>query len=205
MRFLIPLIILLAASISMADDDALKMFSERLAPLAEIRTVQADYIQTRKIKSLDLSLKITGAMALEKNGRLFWHAKSPLSCISIISEDSLRQWDAETGKVITISATRFPWLKFIYSSMSEWMSGDLEKLKNNFQIEVKDDYTLVLVPQQKMFAEFIAKAEIKFSPKYDSIAEMTFFERNGDVLHFEYNNTFVNQNIPEEKWILLPK
>lgn len=204
MRFLTFILAICCVQAVFADDTLAK-FSERLAPLAECRTVQADYVQTRKIKSLDMDLVITGSMALEKNGRLAWHAKVPLACVSIISADSLRQWDAETNQIITVSASRFPWLKLIYSSMSEWLSGDIEKLGNNFTVTIKDKYTLELLPKQDFFSKFVAKVEISFTPTYDAVKTMTLFENNGDILHFEYKNIIINQNIPETRWLLPPK
>lgn len=204
MRFLILILALLCVQTVVAGD-TLAQFSERLAPFAKWQTVQADYVQTRKIKSLDLNLVITGSMVLEKNGRLLWHAKSPLPSMVIISADSLRLWDAETNQVTTVSASRFPWLKLIYSSMSEWLSGDIKKLENSSRITIKDKHTLELVPEQEFFLKFVSKVEISFTSAYDAVKTMILFENNGDILHFEYKNIILNQTIPESRWLLPPK
>ncbi|MDD2478470.1 MAG: outer membrane lipoprotein carrier protein LolA [Victivallaceae bacterium] len=204
MRFLILILALLCVQTVVAGD-TLAQFSERLAPLMECQTVQADYVQTRKIKSLGIDLVINGSMALEKNGRLLWHSKSPLSSIIIISADSLRLWDAETNQVTTVSASRFPWLKLIYSSMSEWLSGDIKKLENSSRITIKDKHTLELVPEQEFFLKFVSKVEISFTSAYDAVKTMILFENNGDILHFEYKNIILNQTIPESRWLLPPK
>ena len=70
-------------------------FREKLAAnLGKVETVEAAFIQNRRLKSLDMTLAITGRLALEKGKRMAWLVREPMRYMCVISEQGLAQWDA---------------------------------------------------------------------------------------------------------------
>lgn len=210
MRCLIIALLLILATVCRSQtDDATSMdwkaFSVKLQPLAGIRTVQAEYRQTRLLKSMDFTFEIRGHMSQEQGRRLLWAASTPLHSVCIFEADSFRQWDAETNKVTTLSGKDMPWLKLLFQYQSSWLSGDLATLTADFKMEVLDSQTLQLIPRRQEFTMFFSVIEIQFRKEYDAVAKITFNEQNGDSMTMEFFNIKNNQSIPEQVWVLPPK
>ena len=208
---LCPLSLLRAADTAVAATAApptlatLAEFAAWLRPLAAVRSVQAEYRQTRLLRSLNFSLSIHGHMAQEQGRRLLWATTSPMRSTCIFSEDSFQQWDAETGKVKSLSAADMPWLKVLFNCQKQWLSGDLDALATDFSIEPLDDHTLRLTPRRQEFQLFFTQIEMRFRPSYDAIARLVFSEKNGDSMQMDFFNIRNNEPIPEQLWMLPPK
>ena len=205
---LCPLSLLRAADTAVAATAApptLAEFAAWLRPLAAVRSVQAEYRQTRLLRSLNFSLSIHGHMAQEQGRRLLWATTSPMRSTCIFSEDSFQQWDAETGKVTSLSAADMPWLKVLFNCQKQWLSGDLDALAADFSIEPLDDHTLRLTPRRQEFQLFFTQIEMRFRPSYDAIARLVFSEKNGDSMQMDFFNIRNNEPIPEQLWMLPPK
>ncbi|NLE55046.1 MAG: outer membrane lipoprotein carrier protein LolA [Lentisphaerae bacterium] len=205
---LCPLSLLRAADTAVAATAApptLAEFAAWLRPLAAVRSVQAEYRQTRLLRSLNFSLSIHGHMAQEQGRRLLWATTSPMRSTCIFSEDSFQQWDAETGKVTSLSAADMPWLKVLFNCQKQWLSGDLDALATDFSIEPLDDHTLRLTPRRQEFQLFFTQIEMRFRPSYDAIARLVFSEKNGDSMQMDFFNIRNNEPIPEQLWMLPPK
>ena len=57
------------------------LFSAGIAAGEMPAVVQADFIQTRFLKDLEMEIRITGSMVYERNGRIRWEVKDPVkSC-----------------------------------------------------------------------------------------------------------------------------
>jgi len=205
---LCPLSLLRAADTAVAAPPTLATLAEFAAwlrPLAAVRSVQAEYRQTRLLRSLNFSLSIHGHMAQEQGRRLLWATTSPMRSTCIFSEDSFQQWDAETGKVTSLSAADMPWLKVLFNCQKQWLSGDLDALATDFSIEPLDDHTLRLTPRRQEFQLFFTQIEMRFRPSYDAIARLVFSEKNGDSMQMDFFNIRNNEPIPEQLWMLPPK
>jgi len=205
---LCPLSLLRAADTAVAATAApptLAEFAAWLRPLAAVRSVQAEYRQTRLLRSLNFSLSIHGHMAQEQGRHLLWATTSPMRSTCIFSEDSFQQWDAETGKVTSLSAADMPWLKVLFNCQKQWLSGDLDALATDFSIEPLDDHTLRLTPRRQEFQLFFTQIEMRFRPSYDAIARLVFSEKNGDSMQMDFFNIRNNEPIPEQLWMLPPK
>ena len=204
MRYLIAvLLFLITACPALADD--LQAFSAKLAPLAGIRTVQAEYRQIRLLKSMNFTFEICGHLYQEQGRRLLWAVSTPLHSVSIFEANSIRLWDAETNKVTTLSGNDMPWLKLLFEYQNSWLSGNLASLTADFEIEVADAQTLRLVPKRQEFTMFFSAIEIRFRKEFDAIEKLTFSEKNGDSMTIEFSNIKNNQTIPEQTWVLPPK
>ncbi len=209
MHYLIVVVwLLLIAPPALADKTAapsLAEFAAKLQPLTQNRTVQAEYRQNRNLKSMNFTFEIRGYMYQEHGRRLAWATSTPLRSVCIFSVDSFKQWDAETNKVTSLSASEMPWLKMIFEYQVKWLSGDLEALTADFTITPLDSHTLRLAPKRQEFTLFFSELEIRFRPGYDALEQILFREKNGDSMTLEFFNIKNNAAIPEQIWALPPK
>lgn len=172
------------------------------ANLKELRTFQAKFTQKKRIGSIGAELAATGEIALDRaSGRMAWRVRTPIHYLCLISETSLTQWDADSGKTIRLDAGKNPSLKLLLGSMKNCFSGNFDEMEKDFTITLPDAKTIRLIPREgTAAAQFVAKLEFTPSPKAESIERVAIYETCGDVTRIEYRNIRINQEIPAEKW-----
>jgi len=171
------------------------------ANMEKLRTFQADFIQRKKIASMNHTMTIEGEIALDKSGRMAWRVLKPIRYVCLISGDSLTQWDADSDRTIRLDTAKNPALKVLLQSMTDYFSGNFKRMEKDFQITSPSPDTIRLVPHSgSMTARFIRKLEFQFSPDASCIAQVYIFENSGDATEIEYRNIRINQPIPETTW-----
>ncbi|MBP5670895.1 MAG: outer membrane lipoprotein carrier protein LolA [Victivallales bacterium] len=176
----------------------LEEFAEKLKPLAQNKSVQADFTQTRHLEDLDFDMVINGEFAQEAGSRLAWITKKPLHSICLITPQDMKFWDGETKKTTTLAANKYPWIQLIFKLQSQWMNGDLLALKQDFTIEIVDDHTIKLTPLATAIQMFFKEITIHFNAKYDAVENVVFKEKTDDLITLEFENVVNNQTIPEK-------
>ena len=179
--------------------------SARFRKIADYRTIRADFIQTRFLSELEMKIEIRGEMISEKNGRLRWLVRSPVKSISLIGADELKHWDGETGKLAVIQQSRFPWLAVLRDCMNDWLSGDPERLRTGFELQVKDAHTLRLLPKAAQLKTIFKAVEIRADAKFDAIETITIEETSGDRLEIRFVSVRKNPVLTEKIWRLPPE
>lgn len=199
------LIALLAASTACAAPPSAQFREKLAANLGKVETVEAAFIQNRRLKSLDMTLAITGRLALEKGKRMAWLVREPMRYMCVISEQGLAQWDGDSGEVLKLSAKRIPWLRLIYGSLSGWLSADLDALEKEFTVETSGERSLRLTPLDAgFFKEYVKTVEFEFGPGLDRVERLRIVEKNGDEMEIVFRDVVNNQPIPGERWQLPP-
>lgn len=178
-------------------------FAEKLKPLASQDSISADFIQTRHIANLNFDMKFQGRMLQQISRHLKWETLKPVHTIYVISRDSFMLWDAATKKSTVLNAEKMPWIPVMFNMQAQWMQGNLEAIRKNFVIEVKDDHTLQLKPNTKMAVQM--DISITFSDDYTYIRTMVFTEASGDYTRLEFSNFHCNAAIEESEWTLPQK
>ncbi|MCR4573859.1 MAG: outer membrane lipoprotein carrier protein LolA [Lentisphaeria bacterium] len=176
----------------------LEEFAEKLKPLAQNKSVQADFTQTRHLEDLDFNMVINGEFAQEAGSRLAWITKKPLHSICLITPQDMKFWDGETKKTTTLAANKYPWIQLIFKLQSQWMNGDLLALKQDFTIEIVDDHTIKLTPLATAIQMFFKEITIHFSSTFNAVDKVVFREKTDDLITLEFENVINNQTIPEK-------
>lgn len=74
--------------------------------MAGIKTIKTDFIQEKELAVFKQKVVLKGTVYIEKPARLAWHVYSPVKYVMIMSEDTISQWDEDTGKVQKISLSK---------------------------------------------------------------------------------------------------
>ena len=177
---------------------SLEEFAEKLKPLAQNKTVQAVFTQTRHLEDLDFDMVINGEFAQEAGSRLVWITTKPLHSICLITPQSMKFWDGETKKTTTLATDKYPWIQLIFKLQSQWMNGDLLSLKEDFSIDVLDDRSIKLTPLAAAIQMFFKEITIHFNSTYNAVEKVVFREKTDDLITLEFENVVNNQTIPEK-------
>ena len=176
----------------------LEEFAEKLKPLAQNKTVQADFTQTRHVEDLDFDMVISGKFAQEAGSRLAWITTKPLHSICLITPQSMKFWDGETKKTTTLAVGKYPWIQLIFKLQSQWMNGDLLALKQDFAIEIIDDHSIKLTPLAAAIQMFFKEITVCFNNTFSAVEKVVFREKTNDLITLIFTNVKNNQPIPEK-------
>lgn len=179
-------------------------FTRASGKMAETTTVCSDFVQIKRLKAFRKPLKITGELCMDKTGRFAWHVKTPIRYSCVIAEGKLRQWDADTGKTLTLDMDSNPGLQYLARSLAGFFSGDFTEMRKDFEaVSVSPDgLSGEMCPRQGVpAANFIRTIRFVFTD--DSLCELrrvVIAECSGDETDIEFLASVRNQPVPEEKW-----
>ena len=202
--FVITILVCLSFGLLAEDLPDAEAFQRQLAgKLVTVQTIQCDFTQIREMPALELKLEFTGHLAFDSAARrLLWRVETPLPCAFRMQDGNLSQWDGETGKVVSIPATKLPWIKLLQERLGQWLSGDLPALSQEAQVTVMSANCVRLTPKEGLMATIAKAVEIEFSEDLTRVARIRIEEQSGDFLTIHFRNAVLNQPIPVETWEL---
>ena len=196
-----PLLLALFLSLPLAAAEKEEILAKIRAGMQEVRTLSADFDQTREIVSIRHRLTIRGELALDRAGRMAWRVREPIRYACVIDGAKLTQWDEESGSVLTLDVSKNPGLKILASSMASYFSGDFDAMAAEFEITPLDERRLRLVPRKENTASaLIRELEFEIAPDFSHITRVRITEKSGDVTAIRFSNVCLNQEIPSSTW-----
>ena len=174
---------------------------EMLAKLSEVRSVTADFVQTRRLRNLRKPLKITGRFAWENTGRFAWIVQKPIGYECILADGVFQQWDADSGKVRRFDVKDHPAMSAVFRSMRSILPGNAAA-SEKFTVRAGGDGSmLILTPRPGSGFDTVLKSlELTLNEKRDAVAGVRFEELSGDVTELVFSNIRTGETLPAETW-----
>lgn len=181
-----------------------EFFTRASVKMAETTTIRSDFVQIKRLKAFRKPLKITGELCMDRTGRFAWHVKTPIRYSCVIAEGKFRQWDADTGKILTLDMDSNPGLQYLARSLAGFFSGDFTEMRKDFEaVSVSPDaLSGEMRPRQgTTAANFIRSIRFVFTDgSLSALHRVVISETSGDETDIEFLGSVRNQPVPEEKW-----
>ena len=192
---------------SRATPMTVEMLEHLQKTLKGVATIEADFVQEKKLKVLDHPLIIKGHFALQKPDRLIWNVREPIHYVVRLEGEEVRQWDEDTNRVDVIHLGGDPTFRAVSDQIRAWFLGNYEGLAKSYDVVVLGENPLSLrfTPKDDtMVAKVLKQVEVRFSPDERNIEQMTVHEAGGDSATIRYFNTKINQPISDDEWRIPP-
>jgi outer membrane lipoprotein-sorting protein len=197
-RLILLFLLMLAAPIRAEDTQAI--LSDWISKQAAIRSLRADFIQTRRLPALRIPLRKSGTVWFGTEGRFRWQVGDPAELLVLKSPNDF----------LVIEPKKFFARRFTASSaaaraMQELpmpIAISLDEFQRRFEVvSLKDDggrIELRLTPKDPRLAEGLKSLRILFDPVSGAVAlfEMTF--RDGSEVSTEFTRIERNPTLPAE-------
>ena len=160
--------------------------------------LRADFVQTKTMAALKRPLVSTGRMLLSSTHGVAWLIETPVRAGYVISEQRLTEIDAQ-GMPRAREASDVPGLAQISRTFQAMMSGDLDALRDTFEVSVTGTPTrwdMVLRPRQRQTAAFIASLQLSGGRHVDRVA---IVEANGDTTTLQMKNTLADATLKADE------
>jgi outer membrane lipoprotein-sorting protein len=197
-RLILLFLLMLAAPIRAEDTQAI--LSDWISKQAAIRSLRADFIQTRRLPALRIPLRKSGTVWFGTEGRFRWQVGDPAELLVLKSPNDFLVIEPKKS-----FARRFTASSAAARAMQELpmpIAISLEEFQRRFEVvSLKDDggrIELRLTPKDPRLAEGLKSLRILFDPVSGTVAlfEMTF--RDGSEVSTEFTRIERNPTLPAE-------
>jgi len=197
-RLILLFLLLLAAPIRAEDTQAI--LSDWISKQAAIRSLRADFIQTRRLPALRIPLRKSGTVWFGTEGRFRWQVGDPAELLVLKSPNDFLVIEPKKS-----FARRFTASSAAARAMQELpmpIAISLDEFQRRFEVvSLKDDggrIELRLTPKDPRLAEGLKSLRILFDPVSGAVAlfEMTF--RDGSEVSTEFTRIERNPTLPAE-------
>ena len=150
----------------------------------EIKTVQADFTQTKYMKMLAKEMVSEGKMYCQQPDKLRWEYTSPRANVIILN--------GTEG-----SGTKNKFVREMARLIMKLVAGQGLTDSSTFQVtaeELPTEYVATLLPLKKEMKQFYTKLVLHFDNKQSTVTEVELYEKNGDRTVIELHDIRINKN-----------
>lgn len=151
-----------------------------LGQLSKIRSLQAKFVERKKLALLRLPLKSSGTLYYLQPGRIVREVNTPEPSIVRINSGSLKITDRAGVRELDLKSR--PDLRIFVESFTRVLSGDRAALtkhyKIQFQLKKLNVWTLTLKPLRKPLNQLIASIQLQGTGQ--TVEQLNVVEARGD-------------------------
>lgn len=161
-----------------------------------LKSMQADFVQTKTMKMLGDKMVSNGKMYYLQNDKLHWEYTTPYTYTFILNGGKVLLKKGTRKDVIDVNKNKV--FKEIARIMMSSMVGTCLTEKKDFSVSVVETdqtYTATLIPQKKEMKQMYTKIVLTFTKKTSMISRVVMYEKNGDNTEIVLKNVVTNKTI----------
>ncbi len=175
--------------------------------LHQVQSVQADFVQEKRLSIMSHTITLSGRFALAKPDRFIWIVDQPVRYAIRIQGEEVQQWDQDTNKVETNHLGGDPTFKAVANQMQAWFLGDYEVLAKSYDVQLLSEKPLSLgftPAADSMVAAVVKHVAITFAEDERYIDQIVVDEVGGDKTTLKFIGARVNEAVPDDVWRMPP-
>ncbi len=194
------LCVLLASSALAQDSLDLAPLKKWILLQKELRTLEADFVQTRSLRTLRSPVAVPGKLWFNSGGDLHWELGNPPKTIFLrnkegsflIHPQKLRYETIAIDKAAPGAPQNFPMLEFpIASSFGDFC--------NQFEVtKIKTEGAqchLEFIPKEAQARKYVQTIRLDFETQTGELQFLEFVSRDGSSLKTEFSNVRTNRKL----------
>lgn len=163
---------------------------------ANIKTIQADFVQKKSMKILSKPLVSVGRFYYAAPDSFRWEYLKPLRGIVIAHKNATRRFIYSGGKMVEDKAGGAQAMKIVLNEIGGWMNGRFDQ-NPSFAPTVKDgaNVMITLTPAGNSMAGMIEKIEITLSKDKATVKSVKIIENADAFTRIDFLNVKTNKAI----------
>ncbi|CAA7387618.1 LolA family protein [Chryseobacterium fistulae] len=192
---------LFSQNIAMSGAEAKAFVAKISSETKEIKTLQSDFVQTKKMDFLDKNIVTYGKMSLKSPNMLSWKYTKPYQYSIVFKENKIFINDQGKKSSVDAKSKTFEKInKLIVGSSNGNLFNDPEfsvtYFKNNNSNIAK------FTPKSAQLLKYIKQIELQFLKNQSVVSQVNMTEASGDTTHIMFKNTKINAQIPASEFSL---
>ncbi|WP_294213470.1 outer membrane lipoprotein carrier protein LolA [uncultured Chryseobacterium sp.] len=191
----------IAQNTAMTGAEAKAFVTKVSAESRQIKTLQSDFTQTKKMDFLDKSIITQGRMSLKAPNTLSWKYTKPYQYAIVFKDNKIFINDQGKKSSVDAKSKTFEKInKLIVGSSNGQMFNDPEftvaYFKNNgFNIAK-------FTPKSSQLLKYIRQIELYFPKSQSTVSQVNMLEASGDTTNIFFKNTKINAPVPASEFSL---
>ncbi|PRX47389.1 LolA family protein [Salegentibacter salegens] len=186
----------LAAQEELSKDEISQFQKEMLTKTKDLLTLEADFIQTKKIAMITDESVSRGKIYYQNPEKLKWEYAEPKDYVILFIEEELHIDDAGDKSVRNTSSNKL--FDKIAKLITGSVNGKLLQDNENFDISYTRNNNLIsalIIPKDKNLKAMFAEIHLSFN-KENIVEQVDLKEEAGDMTTIEFSKIKINHEIP---------
>ncbi len=167
----------------------------------KIKTLQAGFVQTKKMDFLNKDLVTSGQMALQAPGMLSWKYTKPYQYSVIFKNGKMHINDQGKKSTFDAKSRNFEKLnKLIIGSANGNLLNDPDFTVSYYKNGAAN--IARFIPKSAQLLKYIRQVDLHFAPNQSVVSQVIMLEASGDTTTIVFKNTKVNASVPASAFSL---
>ncbi len=199
--FLLVSALFSAQNTSMSAAEAKAFVSKVSSETQEIKTLQSDFTQTKKMDFLDKSIVTYGKMSLKTPNMLSWRYTKPYQYSIVFKDNKIFINDQGKKSSVDAKSKTFEKInKLIVGSSNGKMFNDPEFTVAYFR---NGNFNIArFTPKSAQLLKYIKQIELHFPKNQSTVSQVNMTEASGDTTNIVFKNTKINAAIAASEFSL---
>lgn len=190
-----------AQNTAMSGAEAKAFVTKVSSETKQIKTLQSDFTQTKKMDFLDKNIVTYGRMSLKSPNMLSWKYTKPYQYSIVFKDNKIFINDQGKKSSVDAKSKTFEKInKLIVGSSNGQMFNDPEfsvtYLKNaNYNIAK-------FTPKSAQLLKYIKQIELHFPKNQSTVSQVNMMEASGDTTNIVFKNTKINAPVSASEFSL---
>ena len=166
-----------------------------------IKSIQADFVQEKKLKILKAPLISKGLFVFEAPGSVRWQYESPVKVVTLVVDGAVRRftWTADKG-YLPDSSSNLEAMRVVMERITGWLAGKFAE-DDVFKATLKPQEGLppqvILRPENEAIKSFIQQVELVFSSTPGVLDSVRIIEGPGAETILRFKNVKLNETVEQ--------
>jgi len=163
---------------------------------ANIKTIQAHFVQKKSMKILSRPLISEGRFYFAAPDSFRWEYFKPLRSIVIAYKNNTKRYIASGGNMVEDKTGGAQAMKIVLGEVAGWMSGKFDQ-NPSFAATINEgaNTRITLTPAEKSMTGMIEKIEITLSKKTATVQSVKIIESANNFTQINFDNVEINKAI----------
>jgi len=163
---------------------------------ANIKTIQAHFVQKKSMKILSRPLISEGRFYYAAPDSLRWEYFKPIRSIVIAYKNNTKRYITSGGKMVEDKTGGAQAMKIVLNEVAGWMSGKYDQ-NPSFAATINEEANtrITLTPTEKSMTGMIEKIEILLSKKSATVKSVKIIESANNFTQINFDNVEINKAI----------
>ena len=199
--FLLLSVFFFGQNTAMSGAEAKAFVSKVSSETKNIKTLQSDFTQTKKMDFLDKSIVTHGKMSLKSPNNLSWKYTKPYQYSIIFKDNKIFINDQGKKSSVDAKSKTFEKInKLIVGSSNGQMFNDPEFSVSYFK---NGNFNIAkFTPKSAQLLKYIKQIELQFPKDESTVSQVNMTEASGDTTNIVFKNTKINAPISASEFSL---
>lgn len=168
----------------------------------EIRTIQADFVQTKALKILKEPLVSTGRFFYQAPATVRWEYFTPLRVVTIVNRGDVRRFTHTEDKGwVNDSSGSVQAMRVVMEKITGWLGGNFADDELFLAtLEVGPPVVVTMTPKDEAMARFLKRVEVIFGTRPGVVETVRLHEGPGATTTITFKDARLNLEIPKSRF-----